>query len=115
MKIIGIGLVLLAALLFFSLTDVMAVDGGGDVPSAVTPQVQELQEKMLADPGIMALIMALQNDPEMQALLSDPKIVAAVQAGDIGVLLADSRFMKLLDNARVREIEQRLSNPKADK
>jgi hypothetical protein len=104
-------MVLLSALLFCGVTSATA-GGGGDAPSAA-PQVQELQEKMLSDPGIMALILALQNDPEMQTLLTDPKIVAAVQAGDIGVLLADSRFTKLLDNPRLREIGERLGTPKA--
>ncbi len=113
MKIIGIGLALLAALLFGGETAAMAVDGAGDAPSVATPQVQELQKQMLGDPGIMALVTALQDDPEMQALLNDPKIVAAVQAGDIGALLADPRVMKLLDNPRVREIGERLNNPKA--
>jgi hypothetical protein len=105
------GMVLLAAMLFGSVTAVMAADGGGDVPSAGTPQVQELREKMLGDPGIMALILAMQNDPEVQALLSDPKIVAAAQAGDMGALLGDPRIMKLLENPRVQEIGQRLNMP----
>ncbi len=115
MKIIGIGLALLSALLFGGGTASMAADGGGDASSAAAPQLQELQKQMLDDPGIMALVMALQSDPEMQALLSDPKIVTAVQAGDIGALLADPRIMKLLDNPRVREIEERLNNSKAGK
>jgi hypothetical protein len=115
MKRIGIGLALLATLLFGGVTAAMAADGGGDASSVAAPQVQELQKQMLGDPGIMALILALQNDPEMQTLLYDPKIVAAVQAGDIGVLLADPRFTKLLDNPRVREIGERLGTPKTDK
>jgi hypothetical protein len=106
-----IGVVLLAVLLFGSVSAVMAADGGGEAPSAVTPQVQELRERMLDDPGVMALILAMQNDPEVQALLSDPKIVAAVQAGDMGALLGDPRIMKLLENPRVQEIGQRLNMP----
>ncbi len=76
---------------------------GGELP-ADAPRVEDLQERMLADPGIMALILALQNAPEMQALLSDPKELAAVQAGDFGALLSDPRFVKLLNDPRVREI-----------
>ncbi len=109
MKSIGVGIVLLAALLFGGVTAATAADGGGDV----TPQLQGLQKQMLGDPGIMALIMALQNDPEMQTLLNDPKVVAAVQAGNIDALLNDPRIVKLLDNPRVREIGERLNNPKA--
>ena len=55
----------------------------------------------------MSLVQALQDDPEMQALLSDPKFMAAAQAGDIGALLSDPRFMKLLDNPQIKEIGKR--------
>jgi hypothetical protein len=80
----------------------------GKTPS-VTPQVESLQERMLNDEGIMELVKALQDDPDMQALLADPKVMAAAQAGDIGALLADPRVMKLLQNPRIREIEKRVN------
>ena len=72
------------------------------------PQVDELKERMLQDEGVMALIRAMQNDPEMQALLSDPAILAAIQAGDIGTLTSNPDFMKLLDNPKVRAIQQKM-------
>ena len=75
---------------------------------AVAPQVDELQERMLQDEEVMALIGALRNDPEMQALLSDPEIIAAIQSGDISALTGNPAFMKLLNNTRVREIEQKM-------
>jgi len=71
--------------------------------SSAAPQVNELQKQMLQDEGVMALILALQNDPEMQALLNDPAILADIQAGDIRALTGNPDFMKLLNNARVRE------------
>ena len=76
--------------------------------ASVSPQVEGLKERMLKDEGIMALIRPLQDDPEMQALLKDPAVVSAVQAGDIGTLLSNPRFMKLLNNPRVREIEKKM-------
>ena len=75
---------------------------------SVAPQVDELKERMIQDEGVMALIRAMQNDPEMQALLSDPAILAAIQAGDIGTLTGNPDFMKLLNNPKVRAIEQKL-------
>ena len=96
----------------------------GDVPtqgegkaSAVVSQVESLQERMLNDEGIMELVKALQDDPDMQALLADPKVMAAAQAGDIGTLLSDPRVMKLLQNPRIREIEKRVNGetPEAGK
>jgi hypothetical protein len=88
----------------------MAAEGGGAALSAVTPQVLDLQEKMLNDQGIVAMIKLLQDDPEIQALLSDPKVLEAAQAGDLGALLQNPRFMRALNNPRVKEIEKRLEN-----
>ena len=75
---------------------------------SAAPKVDELKERMLQDEGVMAIILAMQNDPEMQALLSDPAILAAIQAGDIGSLSSNPDFMKLLDNPKVRAIQQKM-------
>ena len=75
---------------------------------SVAPRVEELKGRMLNDEGTMALIAALQNDPDMQAILGDPSVVRAIQAGDIGALTNNPNFLKLLNNPRVREIENRM-------
>jgi len=74
----------------------------------VAPQIDDLKERMMNDKGIMSVISAMQNDPEMQALLSDPAIMSAIQSGDIATLISNPAFMKFLDNPRVREIEKSL-------
>lgn len=74
------------------------------------PDVEGLKERMLNDEGIMALIYALQSDPEMQALLADPAILGAVQSGDVGALKNNPAFLQLLDNPRIRQIEKKLQN-----
>jgi len=81
-----------------------SADGYG----SVAPGMEELKERMMKDEGTMALIGALQNDPGMQAILADPAIVRAVQAGDIGALINNPEFMRLLDNPRIREIGNRM-------
>ena len=101
---------LLTALLFIAV-HAGAVFAGNKATagnSAVTSQVQALGEKLLNDEGAMALIMTMQNDPEVQALLNDPAVVKAVAAGDIDALVADPRFMQLLNKPQVREIQQRV-------
>jgi hypothetical protein len=75
---------------------------------ATAPNVEVLKERMMKDDEIMALIGALQNDPEMQALLADPAIQRALQAGDINVLANNPAFLKLLNNPRIREIENKM-------
>jgi hypothetical protein len=71
-------------------------------------QLNSLQQRMLNDEEIMGLIQTLQNDPEFKKILEDPEIVKAVNAGDIAALQANPRFMKLLNNATVKEIGGKL-------
>ena len=94
-------------------------DSAGGVPEsrqraddygAVAPKVEELKKQMLSDEGTMELIRAMQNDPDMQALLSDPAVMRAIQSMDIGTLMNNPGFMKMLENPSVREIEQRMQN-----
>jgi hypothetical protein len=82
---------------------------GGD-QSGVPSQAEGLKEQMMKDEGIMTLIRALQDDPEMQALLSNPAMMSAIQAGDIGTLMSSPAFLKFLNNPRVREIEKRVNS-----
>ena len=56
----------------------------------------------------MEQIRALQNDPEMQALLSNPDVIRAVQSGDYSVLVTNPAFLRLLNNPRVKEIGKRM-------
>jgi hypothetical protein len=72
-------------------------------------QVEGLKERMMNDQGIMALITAMQGDPEMQAVLNDPAVMAAVQSGDVNTLMHNPTFMKLLNNPRVKQIEKKLN------
>jgi len=67
-------------------------------------EMKSLQGKMLGNTEIMSLILTLQNDPEFKKILEDPEIMKAVNAGDIAALQANPRFMKLLNNATVKEI-----------
>lgn len=76
--------------------------------NGINEQVSGLQEKMMNDKEIMGLILALQNDPDMQELLKDPSVLNAVSDGDINTLTGNPRFMRLLENARVKEIQRRL-------
>ena len=83
----------------------------GTVAAPEAAQVQELQQRMLGDGEIMAIVAALQADPDVQAVLSDPKVVEAVLAGDLNTLLKDPSVIKLLNNPQVKEVARRLEKP----
>ncbi len=72
------------------------------------PEARSLQEKMLNDKEIMSMIQSLKDDPEFQKMLGDPEVMKAVQAGDLSALMANPRFMKLLDNSTVKEIQKKV-------
>jgi hypothetical protein len=69
---------------------------------------KSLQEKIMSDQEIMSLIPSLQNDPEFKKIMEDPELMKAVAAGNIAVLMADPRFMKLLSNPTVQEIQKKV-------
>ena len=71
-------------------------------------QLQKLQDRMLSDSQVMALISALKNDPALQAILADPSFMQAITTRDIDTLANDPRFMKLFDNPLIREIIKRV-------
>jgi hypothetical protein len=79
--------------------------GAGAVSS---DEVKALTEKMAGDSDIMARILSLQNDPEFKKALEDPAIMKAVSEGDIPALTSNPKFMKLLDNATVKEIGEKV-------
>jgi hypothetical protein len=72
-------------------------------------QAQSLQQKMMNDKEVMGKVHALQNDPEFQKILEDPEVMRAVNSGDITALMANPRFMKLLNNRTVQEITNKVA------
>ncbi len=85
-----------------------AGESGRGGTGSVNQQVRDLQERMMSDQEIMSLILALSAEPEMQEILNDPAVLGAVNSGDIDSLAKNPRFMRLLENARVKEIQRRL-------
>jgi len=55
------------------------------------------------------MIFALQNDPTIQEILTNPAMVEAAKSGDLPTLLADPTFMKLLENPQIQAIQRKLS------
>jgi len=66
--------------------------------------IQAMQQSIMANEQIMTMIMNLQTDPEIQAILKDPEIMKAVNAGDVNALLSNPKFIKFMENTKVRKI-----------
>ena len=77
--------------------------------SIVGGSIQQIQAQIASDPSVMSSIMQLQSDPEMQALLSDPEVMRAIQTFDIDALSNNPRILKLMQSRKFKEIESRIS------
>jgi hypothetical protein len=70
---------------------------------ALAPDMQQLQTRLAQDPAAMQSIMSLQSDPQIQAILSDPAIVKAIQEGDYMSLLGNAKIQALENNEQVKQ------------
>tara|TARA_B100000700_G_scaffold306654_1_gene382086 strand:+ start:211 stop:699 length:489 start_codon:yes stop_codon:yes gene_type:complete len=68
--------------------------------------IQGLQSTMAQNPGMLGSIMQLQSDPQMQAILSDPELMRAVQSFDLETLRNHPKIRALMNNAKVKEIQK---------
>lgn len=71
--------------------------------------VQNLQTSIASDQGLMTSILQLQSDPDMQAVLSDPELMRAVQTFDLQTLQNHPKIKKLMNNSSAQSIQQRVS------
>jgi len=74
---------------------------------SIGEQVDVLRQTMAGNEELMSMVGSLAEDPDFQAVLRDPEIMTAVNSGDLNTLLANPRFMELLNKATVRDITGR--------
>jgi hypothetical protein len=77
---------------------------GGDKTVLPPGQLPRIQEKLISDEAVFKKIQALQDDPDIQAVLSDPALMDALRAGDLNAVTSNPKFMRLLENPAVQEI-----------
>jgi len=71
---------------------------------ALAPDIQQLQTRLAQDPAAMQSIMSLQSDPQIQAILSDPGIMKAIQEGDFTSLLVNPKIQALESNENLKQL-----------
>lgn len=77
--------------------------------STAGPEVGDVMKEMQGNEEIMALVRALQDDPEMQALIEDPAVMNAIASGDLSTLMSNPQIMKLMENPKVKEIQKKMA------
>lgn len=78
-------------------------------PSGRSSEAGSLQDKMMSDQEVMGMIQSLKEDPEFTKILEDPEIMNAVSSGDTAALMANPKFLQLLHNPTVRDIQQKMT------
>jgi len=73
---------------------------------ALTRDIQQLQTSLAQDPATMQSILSLQSDPQIQAILSDPAIMQAIQEGDYMSLLGNAKIQALESNEHLKQLLQ---------
>ncbi len=73
-------------------------------------EISALTEKMMSDREIMQMIESLRDDPAFQKALDDPDIRKAVSSGDTAALMRNPKFLDILNNATVRDIQKKMQN-----
>lgn len=67
--------------------------------------ISAIQSAITNNPGVMANIMTLQNDPQMQSALSDPEVMNAIRNFDFKTLANNPRIKALMNNPKIRETQ----------
>lgn len=70
----------------------------------------DIESRIMADPEIISMVMSLQQDPEVQAILTDPAIMQAIAARDVESLRNNPKIRRLEGNATIRKILGRLNH-----
>ncbi len=78
-------------------------------PSGQSSEAGSLQDKMMSDQEVMGMIQSLKDDPEFTKILEDPEIMNAMSSGDTAALMANPKFLQLLHNPTVRDIQQKMT------
>jgi hypothetical protein len=69
-----------------------------------TMELSHYESQIVGDPAILAMVMALQNDPDVLAVLNDPSIMQAIAVRDYNALQNDPKILELGNNPTIRQI-----------
>ena len=67
-------------------------------------ELQTMQSRIMQSPNLLSMILGLQSDPDVQAVLADPEIMSALASGDYATLMNHPQIIALTSNAKVREV-----------
>jgi len=87
-----------------------AESSGGPDNQTRQKNVKNLQSSMLSSPALLSMIFALQEDPDVQDILSDEEVMGLIMTGDMDNLEDNPQFIRLMENPKIRAIIDRMTN-----
>jgi hypothetical protein len=91
--------------------DAFGAAGNNAAPAGYASTIQDLQQRMVGDSGIMESIIALQGDPELQRAIQDPELIGLITSGNVEALRNHAGFGRLMDHPGIRAIIEQLTDP----
>jgi hypothetical protein len=64
----------------------------------------DFEGRILSDPTILAMVMTLQQDPQVLTVLSDPLVMQAILAGDLNALQHNPKILALEGNPTIQQL-----------
>ena len=88
-------------------TDPVVADTDPALPSSppsVIPSSGDLQQAFSQDPAAMSKILSLQDDPLVQSILSDDRLMQSIHSGNLDALINDPKIRALMNHPTVRDL-----------
>lgn len=73
-------------------------------PTLTTPSTGDLQQAFSQDPAAMNKIFSLQDDPLVQEILRDDRLMQAIHSGNLGALVNDPKIRALMSHPAVQDL-----------
>lgn len=70
----------------------------------VVPDFEATKARISEDPKLMALLLGLESDPDVLAVVQDPEVMKDMAAGDYTALMSNPKIVALMSNPKIREI-----------
>jgi hypothetical protein len=76
---------------------------------SVASSVQQIQSSITSNTSLMSAIMQMQSNPEMQAVLSDPALMQAIQSFDIEEIQNHPKIIRLMQSQEMQQIQSNVN------
>ena len=80
----------------------METPGSEPVIAPASGSLSAIESTITGDATLMARIMSLRSDPQVQAVLSDPEVMAAVRSLDFDALRKNPKFQALMNDPEMK-------------